>query len=53
MPGLGRLTFDAIIQRNYPLLMGILLVTSVLVIALNALTDLLLRLVDPRAGVVQ
>jgi peptide/nickel transport system permease protein len=50
-PGLGRLTFDAILQRNYPLLMGILLVTSVLVILLNALTDLLLRLVDPRAGV--
>ncbi len=50
-PGLGRLTFDAILQRNYPLLMGILLVTSVLVILLNALTDLLLRAVDPRTGV--
>ena len=49
-PGLGRLTFEAILQRNYPLLMGILLVTSVLVILLNALTDLLLKAVDPRAG---
>lgn len=49
-PGLGRLTFDAILQRNYPLLMGILLVTSLMVIVLNALTDLLLRAVDPRAG---
>lgn len=47
-PGLGRLTFEAIMQRNYPLLMGILLVTSILVIVLNALTDLLLRAVDPR-----
>jgi len=50
-PGLGRLTFEAILQRNYPLLMGILLVTSILVIVLNALTDLLLRAVDPRTGV--
>ena len=49
-PGLGRLTFEAIMQRNYPLLMGILLVTSVLVIVLNALTDLLLKTVDPRTG---
>jgi len=47
-PGLGRLTFDAILQRNYPLLMGILLVTSVIVIVVNALTDLLLSVVDPR-----
>ena len=49
-PGLGRLTFDAVLQRDYPVLLGVFLVMSVLVIAFNLLTDLIYRLVDPRIG---
>ncbi|WP_372500571.1 ABC transporter permease (plasmid) [Tistrella mobilis] len=47
-PGLGRLTFDAVMQRDYPVLLGIFLVMSVLVIAINLLTDLITRMIDPR-----
>jgi peptide/nickel transport system permease protein len=47
-PGLGRLTFEAVTARDYPVLLGLFLVTSILVIAVNLLTDLLHRLIDPR-----
>ena len=50
-PGLGRLTFDAVTTRDYPVLLGVFLVMSVLVIFVNLLTDLLHRLVDPRMAV--
>ncbi|RJG41645.1 ABC transporter permease [Mesorhizobium sp. DCY119] len=49
-PGLGRLTFDAVTARDYPVLLGLFLVMSVMVIAVNLLTDLLHRLIDPRIG---
>ncbi|XEU28326.1 ABC transporter permease (plasmid) [Tistrella bauzanensis] len=47
-PGLGRLTFEAVMQRDYPVLLGVFLVMSVLVIAINLLTDLITRIIDPR-----
>lgn len=47
-PGLGRLTFDAVTARDYPVLLGLFLVTSMLVISVNLLTDLIHRLIDPR-----
>lgn len=50
-PGLGRLTFDAVSARDYPVLLGIFLVMSILVIVVNLLTDLLQRLIDPRMAV--
>jgi peptide/nickel transport system permease protein len=50
-PGLGRLTYDALLQRDYPVLLGVFLVMSVLVIALNLLTDAIYRLIDPRVSV--
>ncbi|WP_010140584.1 ABC transporter permease [Oceanicola sp. S124] len=49
-PGLGRLTFDSVTARDYPVLLGLFLVMSILVIAINLLTDLIHRLVDPRIG---
>ncbi|WP_204312695.1 MULTISPECIES: ABC transporter permease subunit [Gammaproteobacteria] len=36
------------LQRDYPVLLGIFLVMSVLVIVLNLATDAIYRLVDPR-----
>lgn len=47
-PGLGRLTYEAVMQRDYPVLLGIFLVMSVLVIVLNLVTDAIYRLIDPR-----
>lgn len=47
-PGIGRLAFDALLQRDYPVLLGVFFCTSVVVVAFNLITDLIYRLVDPR-----
>jgi peptide/nickel transport system permease protein len=47
-PGLGRLAFEAVQQRDYNLLLGILLMSSLLVIAVNLVVDLLYAALDPR-----
>src|SRR5690606_36891239 len=44
-PGLGGLTYEAVLQRDYQLLLGIFLVLSILVSIFNLLTDLLYRVV--------
>lgn len=50
-PGIGRLAFDAVLQRDYQVLLGIFFVSSVMVIVFNILTDLVYTLVDPRIEV--
>jgi peptide/nickel transport system permease protein len=50
-PGLGRLAFDAILQRDLNLLIGILLFASALVIIANLITDLVYAWLDPRIEV--
>jgi len=47
-PGIGRLFVQAMFARDYPLLMGILLMGSFMVIAFNLVADLLYGLLDPR-----
>ena len=47
-PGLGRLTFDAIHARDYPLLMGMFVFTCILVVIGNLITDFIYSLIDPR-----
>jgi peptide/nickel transport system permease protein len=47
-PGIGRLTYDAIFARDYPLLMGVFVFTCVMVIAGNLLTDIVYSSLDPR-----
>lgn len=47
-PGIGRLMFDALLQRDYQVLLGVFLMTSVMVVLLNLATDLVYRVVDPR-----
>jgi len=49
-PGIGRLMFDALMQRDYQVLLGIFLVTSAIVVGFNFLTDLVYRWLDPRIG---
>ncbi len=47
-PGIGSLLIDAIHQRDYPLMQGVVLVIAVSYVLLNALTDGLVRVLDPR-----
>jgi ABC-type dipeptide/oligopeptide/nickel transport system permease component len=47
-PGIGRLTFDSIGSRDYPVLMGILLLISFTVVIGNILTDIAYAYLDPR-----
>jgi peptide/nickel transport system permease protein len=48
IPGLGRLTIDAIVRRDYPLIQGIVLMFSMVYVLVNLAIDLLYTLVDPR-----
>lgn len=47
-PGMGRLTYTAIAARDYPLIIGASLLSSVMVLAGNLLADLLYSVADPR-----
>jgi len=47
-PGLGRLTFEAISQRDYPLIQGVVVMAGVIYVVMNLLVDLSYRLLDPR-----
>lgn len=47
-PGMGRLFVDSLGYRDYPVLMGVLVVTALLVIASNLIADLLVAFLDPR-----
>jgi peptide/nickel transport system permease protein len=47
-PGIGRLMYEALLQRDYNLLLGVFVVCSAMVLIFNLLTDLVYRLVDPR-----
>ena len=46
-PGLGLITMNAIIGRDYPVIMGVSLLTAVVVLAANLLTDIVYALIDP------
>jgi peptide/nickel transport system permease protein len=48
IPGLGRLTVDAILRRDYPLIQGIVLLFSFVYVLVNLLVDLSYTLLDPR-----
>jgi len=50
IPGLGRLAYEAVLKRDTPLLLGVMLLSAVLVIAVNLLVDLAYGLLDPRIG---
>jgi ABC-type dipeptide/oligopeptide/nickel transport system permease component len=47
-PGLGRLTFEAINARDYPVITGLFIVVTFSVVLANLLTDLVYMLIDPR-----
>lgn len=48
IPGLGRLTVDAVLRRDYPVIQGIILVFSAAYVVVNLVIDLLYTVFDPR-----
>jgi peptide/nickel transport system permease protein len=48
LPGIGRLTVDAVLARDYPVIQAIILLTSGIYVAVNLLIDLAYTLLDPR-----
>ncbi|MBS0241855.1 MAG: ABC transporter permease [Proteobacteria bacterium] len=48
IPGLGRLTIDAIVRRDYPVIQGIVLMFSFVYVLVNLVVDLIYMAIDPR-----
>ena len=46
-PGLGLMTMSAITNRDYPVIMGVCLLSAIVVLAANLITDILYALADP------
>jgi peptide/nickel transport system permease protein len=50
LPGLGRLAYESVVQRDLNTLLGIVLVSAVMVIVVNFVVDLVYAKLDPRIG---
>lgn len=48
LPGIGRLTVDAILRRDYPVIQGVILIFSVIYVLVNLVVDLSYVFFDPR-----
>jgi len=48
LPGFGKMTVDAVFQRDYPVIQGVVLMFSFLYVLVNLLIDLLYTVLDPR-----
>ncbi|GAB2907328.1 ABC transporter permease [Rhodococcus aerolatus] len=51
LPGFGKMTIDAVFQRDYPVIQAVVLVTAAAYIVINFLVDLLYSVIDPRIRV--
>lgn len=47
-PGIGRLFYDSMGKSDYPVMMGVLLISATLVVVFNLLADVLYSMIDPR-----
>lgn len=47
-PGLGMLIVDAITDRNYPLIQGLVLIIAIIFVLVNILVDIMYSIIDPR-----
>ncbi len=48
LPGIGRLTVDAVLARDYPVIQAVILLASLLYVVINLLIDILYVVLDPR-----
>jgi peptide/nickel transport system permease protein len=51
LPGFGKMTIDAVFQRDYPVIQAVVLITAAAYIIINFLVDLLYSIIDPRIRV--
>ncbi|RKN21219.1 ABC transporter permease [Micromonospora musae] len=51
LPGFGKMTIDAVFQRDYPVIQAVVLLTATAYILINFLVDLLYSVIDPRIRV--
>ena len=47
-PGIGRLLYEGIFQRDFPLVQGIVLLAGIMIVAINLMIDILYAYIDPR-----
>ena len=47
-PGIGRLTYEAVIFRDYPLLQAVIIMDAILILVINLIVDVLYAYIDPR-----
>ena len=47
-PGLGRFAVAQFISYNYPMVMGIIMITAVMILLANLITDIVYSVIDPR-----
>ncbi len=47
-PGIGKMMFDGVVARNYPITMGVVLVSTILMVATVTLSDIINAMIDPR-----
>lgn len=47
-PGLGKLTFDALVERDYPVVQGVVMFAGAVFVAMNLMVDLSYSVLDPR-----
>jgi peptide/nickel transport system permease protein len=48
IPGFGKMIVDAVFDRDYPVVQGVVLVTAFLIVMLNLIADLLYVVINPR-----
>ena len=48
IPGLGRLTVDAVLKRDYPIVQGLILVFAAVKVVINLMIDISYAFLDPR-----
>ena len=51
LPGFGKLTIDAVFQRDFPVIQGVVLFTTVAYVLINLAVDLLYSVINPRIRV--
>ena len=49
-PGIGKLIYDSVVSRNYPLVMGAVLFSTIFIVVGTTIADLINAMLDPRAG---
>jgi peptide/nickel transport system permease protein len=47
-PGIGRLLFEGIFQRDFPLVQGVVIMAGFMIVGINLVVDILYAFIDPR-----